>query len=258
MNDRHVALIVEDEPDMAAELADLLRSFGHDHIHAETLEEGLACLKRGGFCYVLLDLQIKADCTSIKPRVDSGLTLLREIRRRFPCRNDNDMHLLPVIVVSGHGREPQNMIAAFKDGINDFIEKPLSHNKQDIGTTIRSCLEQAGRNFHDTCHVQFHAASSRPNSETVDGDPFWHTSDYSEVRLHGESFSFKGDINRAVIRLLHAAAQTSEPWRLGKTLLKEAGSTDLNMRMVNLFGRHPAWKVLILSDGRRKYRLKTE
>ena len=159
MNDRHVALIVEDEPDMAAELADLLRSFGHDHIHAETLEEGLACLDVGGFCYVLLDLRIKADRASIKPRVASGMTLLRQIRRRFPCRNHNDMHLLPVIVISGHGREPQNMVAAFKDGINDFILKPLSLNDQDIGAKIINCLEQAGRNFHETCHLQNQAAS---------------------------------------------------------------------------------------------------
>lgn len=257
MTDRHVALIVEDEPDMAAEIGDLLRSFGHDHIHAETLAEGLACLDRGGFCYVLLDLQIKAERDSIKPRVDSGMTLLREIRRKYPYRNDNDMHLLPVIVISGHGREPQNMIAAFKDGINDFILKPLSLNDQDIGAKIRSCLDRAGRNDHGCCA---HKDSSRSNvsySESDDGS-FWHAPDYSEVRLNGQSFLFTGDIQREAIRYLHDAATSSEPWRSGKTVLKAAGSKDLNMRMVNLFGRHAAWKVLILSNARGKYRLRTK
>lgn len=257
MNDRHVALIVEDEPDMAAELADLLRSFRHDHIHAETLEEGLACLDRGGFCYVLLDLQVKADRASIKPRVESGMTLLHEIRRRFPHRNHTGVHFLPVIVVSGHGHEPQNIIDAYDDGIDAFILKPLSVKNQNIRATIRSCLERAGRHDHQACQMRYDAASNRPTKETAEGDPFWHAPDYSEVKLRGELFIFTGDINRAVIRLLHAAAGTSEPWRLGKTLLMEAGSTDLNMRMVNLFGRHPAWKVLILSDGRGKYRLRT-
>ncbi|MDI1344107.1 MAG: hypothetical protein PSV22_08430, partial [Pseudolabrys sp.] len=57
----HTALIVEDEPEMAAEIADLLRSFGHGHIHVETLADARARLDQGGFCYVLLDLQIKAD-----------------------------------------------------------------------------------------------------------------------------------------------------------------------------------------------------
>src|SRR5690606_4062286 len=233
MNDRHVALIVEAEPDMAAELADLLRSFRHDHIHAETLEEGLACLDRGGFCYVLLDLQIKADRASIKPRVESGMTLLHEIRRRFPHRNHTGVHFLPVIVVSGHGHEPQNIIDAYDDGIDAFILKPLSVKNQNIRATIRSCLERASRHDHQACQMRYDAASNRPTKETAEGDPFWHAPDYSEVKLRGELFIFTGDINRAVIRLLHAAAGTSEPWRLGKTLLMEAGSTDLNMRMVN-------------------------
>lgn len=169
MNDRHVALVVEDEPDMAAEIGDLLRSFGHDHIHVETLEEGKACLNRGGFCYVLLDLQIKADRTSIKPRVDSGMTLLHEIRQRFPYRNDNDMHFLPVIVISGHGHEPQNIIGAYNGGIDDFILKPLSFNNQDIRAKIRGCLERAGRNIHDLCHVHFHAASDGQPKAFLDG-----------------------------------------------------------------------------------------
>ena len=256
MGHRHVALIVEDEPDMAAEIGDLLRSFGHDHIHAGTLEEGLACLDRGGFCYVLLDLQIKADHASIKPRVESGMTLLHEIRQRFPRRHDNDMHLLPVIVVSGHGHEPQNIIGAYNGGIDDFILKPLSLGNQDVRGKIRGCLERAGRTDHGLCHQQ-DCSTSNSNSCETGGMPFWHAPDYSEVRLHGQSFPFTGPIQRAVVRILHAAAETSEPWCLGKTILQKAGSTDLNMRMVNLFGRHVAWKVLILSDGRGKYRLRT-
>ena len=101
----HTALIVEDEPEMAAEIADLLRSFGHDHVHVETFADAKARLDQGGFCYVLLDLQIKADSQSIKPRVESGMSLLREIRQRFPHRSANDMHLMPVLVISGHGKE---------------------------------------------------------------------------------------------------------------------------------------------------------
>ena len=36
------------------------------------------------------------------------------------------MHLLPVIVISGHGKEPQDIIGAFRDGIDDFILKPAA------------------------------------------------------------------------------------------------------------------------------------
>lgn len=258
MAERHTALIVEDEPEMATELADLLRSFGHDHLHAETLADARAYLDEGGFCYVLLDLQIKADGQSIKPRVESGMSLLREIRKRFPYRSANDMHLVPVLVISGHGREPKNIISAFKDGIDDFIMKPLSLDGQDVGAKIRRCLELAGRSDHDACEACTHAAAAGLAEKQFNGEAFWHAPDYSEIRLRGEPYYFTGEIQQAAIRFLHAAAQTDEPWRSGKIVLQAAKSNDTNMRMVNLFGRHPAWGVLLLSNGRGKYRLRTE
>lgn len=258
MADRHTALIVEDEPEMAIEVADLLRSFGHDHVHVETLADARARLDEGGFCYVLLDLQIKADGQSIKPRVESGMSLLREIRQRFPNRSANDMHLMPVLVVSGHGKEPRNIIGAFKDGIDDFIMKPLSVDGQDVGAKIRRCLERAGRSEHSACEARNHAVANGQTEVGFNGALFWHAPDYSEVRLGGEAYYFTGDIQRAAIRYLHAATNTDEPWRLGKIILQEAKSNDLSMRMVNLFGRHPAWQSLVLSNDRGKYRLRTE
>ncbi|MBW7950025.1 MAG: response regulator [Pseudorhodoplanes sp.] len=258
MAERHTALIVEDEPEMAAEIADLLRSFGHDHLHVETLADAKARLDEGGFCYVLLDLQIKADGQSIKPRVESGMSLLREIRRRFPHRSANDLHLMPVLVVSGHGKEPKNIIGAFKDGIDDFIMKPLSVDGQDVGGKIRRCLELAGRDDHGACGACNHAAVVGQAENAPTGAAFWHAPDYSEIRLHGERYYFTGDIQRAAIGFLHAAAKSDEPWRSGKVILTTAKSSDTNMRMVNLFGRHPAWGVLLLSDRRGKYCLRTE
>jgi CheY-like chemotaxis protein len=85
-----MALIVEDEPEMAAELADLLRSFGHGSIVAESKGDALERLAEGGIAYVLLDLQIKADRLSIRPTVSAGMALLAEIRRRFPARAATD------------------------------------------------------------------------------------------------------------------------------------------------------------------------
>jgi DNA-binding response OmpR family regulator len=258
MSERHTGLIVEDEPDMAAEIADLLRSFGHDHLHAETLSAAKACLDEGGFCYVLLDLQIKADGQSIKPRVESGMSLLREIRRRFPHRSDNDMHLMPVLVISGHGKEPHNIIGAFKDGIDDFIMKPLSTDGQDIGSKIRRCLERAGRVDHGACAGCSDAAAASQTEQAHNGAVFWNAPDYSEIRLHGEPFYFTGDVNRAVMRLLHKAAVAGEPWQSGKATLAKAGSQDAEGKMRNLLGDHPCWGKLLLSNRRGKYRLRTE
>ena len=97
----HRALIVEDERDMAAEIGDLLGSMGYDHVAIDNLADGRRLLDEGEFCFVLLDLQIKAEKFSIRPRVEAGMTFLRDLRQKHPRRGENDMHLLPVIVVSG-------------------------------------------------------------------------------------------------------------------------------------------------------------
>lgn len=257
MTTGHTALIVEDEPEMAAEIADLLRSFGHAHVHVETLADARAQLDRGDFCYVLLDLQIKADSQSIKPRVESGMALLREIRQRYPAHGVEGKHLMPVIVISGHGKEPFNIIGAYRDGIDDFIMKPLGMHGQDVSSQIRLCLQKAGRADHAQCEARTRQAMAKSERPTGNGC-FSHQPDYSQVTLNGELYLFTGRIQRAVVRILHAAAQSDHPWLLGKVLLKKAGSTDLSMRMGNLFRRHPAWGTVIESDGRGQYRLRTE
>lgn len=257
MSERHVALIVEDEAEMAAEIGDMLRALGHDHVHAETLEDARALLAQGGFCYALVDLEIKADSQSLKPRVESGMAALREIRQRFPHRcGSSDMHLLPVLVISGHGREPKTIIGAFHDGIDDFILKPLSAGGQDIGSKIRRCLDLAGRGDHAVCGERNRAAAAGANKKVLDDTVFWHAPDYSEVRLHGEVYLFTGTVNREVIRLLHEAAVSGQPWRSGKATLHNAGSQDGEAKMRNLFGSHPCWGKLLVSDRRGKYSLR--
>jgi len=257
MTPSHTALIVEDEPEMAAEIADLLRSFGHGHIHVETLADARVHLGKGGFCYVLLDLQIKADSQSIKPRVESGMTLLREIRQRFPARGAEGTHLMPVIVISGHGKEPHDIIGAFRDGIDDFIVKPLGAHGQDVGNQIRLALQKAGRTDHTQCDTRTRQAIGQCE-RPAGNECFAHLPDYSQVSLNGETYLFTGEIQRSAIRCLHVAARTKQPWLAGKFLLKEAGSSDLSMRVRNLFRRHPAWGPVIESNGRGQYRLRVE
>ena len=256
MSERHVALIVEDEPEMAAEIGDLLRALGHDYVHAETLADARALLEQGGFCYALVDLEIKADRQSIKPRVESGMAVLRELRERFPTRKANDMHLVPMLVVSGHGRDPENVIGAFKGGIDDFILKPLSAGGQDIGGKIRRCLDMAGRADHGACCNCRRDAASAAANQPPDGEVFWHAPDYAEVRLRGETFSFTGTVNRGVIGILHKAALAGQPWQSGKLILGRAGSKDGEAKMRNLFGSHPCWGKLLLSDQRGRYSLR--
>jgi hypothetical protein len=81
---------------------------------------------------------------------------------------------------------------------------------------------------------------------------FLERNNYAEVVLNGELFRL-GFLQAAVVRELHQASQTDNPWRLGKTLLQNAKSQTF--RMVDLFKTKSNWRTLIASDGRGFYRL---
>ncbi len=160
MNDQHVALVVEDEPEMAAEIIEILTSLGHRAVHTESLEEGSELAERGGFCYVLLDLQIKPTRDSIRPRVEAGETLMGRIRKQFPRRNASDKHDLQILLMSGHVKEHEAVVRMLQTGGDDFIKKPLGENKTPLDTKIRTALRQSGREAHCHCAARNREATS--------------------------------------------------------------------------------------------------
>ncbi len=86
----------------------------------------------------------------------------------------------------------------------------------------------------------------------ANGQPFKVLGDYREVIAGGRSFHL-GSCQAEVVRLLHAAAKTGEPWRHGKAVLGAAGSSCT--RMADLFKSQRHWRELIVSDARGHYRL---
>ncbi|ABK43799.1 response regulator receiver protein [Magnetococcus marinus MC-1] len=148
---KHVALIVEDDLNLAEALGDLLKSLGHDFIHAETQEEGLRLMEEGQFCFAILDLQIKVDADAIYPMVEAGAQLQRQIRDRYPHRNDNDQHHLQILAMSGHAKEMFNVIGMLQNGADDFILKPLGENNPPLHVKIQDCLVKSGRENHEDC-----------------------------------------------------------------------------------------------------------
>ena len=62
-----------------------------------------------------------------------------------------------------------------------------------------------------------------------------------------------GPKQAAVLRLLDAASGSDNPWLDGKRLLDEANAAT--MRLIDLFKRKPAWRQLVLADGKGRYRL---
>jgi CheY-like chemotaxis protein len=149
--DRHVALVVEDDLELAEEVKDLLRSLGHDVLHVPTQEEALELLETEKFCFALLDLQIKVNSDSIKPRVEAGKTLLKKIREQYPRRNSDDQHYLQILTMSGYVKETPDVVRLLQTGADDFISKPLSSNTPPLPVKIDECLQKSGRLNHSDC-----------------------------------------------------------------------------------------------------------
>jgi hypothetical protein len=84
------------------------------------------------------------------------------------------------------------------------------------------------------------------------GPAFHQLNDYSEVYVSGLIFKL-GSVQSRVVRQLHKAALTGEPWCNGKTVLEAAGSACT--RLADLFKSQRHWRELIESDGRGRYRL---
>jgi len=104
---KHRVLIVDDEPDGRAALAELAQGWGYDVL---TAADGSEALRRAIEWHpevILTDL--------VMPTMD-GLWLLRALRAELPdC---------PVVLLTGRG-SIQVAVQAIREGAYDFIEKPL-------------------------------------------------------------------------------------------------------------------------------------
>jgi CheY-like chemotaxis protein len=166
---RHVALVVEDDLELADEVKDLLSSLGHDVLHVPTQEEALEILETKQFCFALLDLQIKVSPDSIKPRVEAGKTLMKLIRERYHRRNPDDHHYLQILTMSGYVKETPDVVQLLQDGADDFISKPLSSNTPPISTKIEECLRKSGRSNHSDCATMMELAEGKLQRDDATG-----------------------------------------------------------------------------------------
>jgi hypothetical protein len=86
------------------------------------------------------------------------------------------------------------------------------------------------------------------------GRPVFHyINDYTEIRLGDRIFSL-GPVQSRIVRTLHQAALTGDPWCIGKAALHQAGSGCT--RLSDSFKSQPNWRQLIESDGKGRYRLR--
>ncbi len=105
--------------------------------------------------------------------------------------------------------------------------------------------------FEDSYALSKHMPPSEKKPKKNDVS-FKHNNHYRAVSLRGEEFKL-GPIQASIVKELHTASMTDNPWVYGKSLLHESGSSAYHMR--DVFKSQKRWRKLILSDGRGYYRL---
>jgi DNA-binding response OmpR family regulator len=150
MSSKHVALILEDDPQIADMLARHVAAIGHDSRIATTLAELDALLAEGGFCYALLDMQVPA-AAGAAPLVDAGKTALERVRKTHPKRNDGGHHLVPALVLTAYSSNHEFVSEMYDLGANGFIPKPFGDRMDVVMKKVKEVLARAGHDDHEAC-----------------------------------------------------------------------------------------------------------
>ncbi|MFO1106433.1 MAG: sigma-54 dependent transcriptional regulator [Amaricoccus sp.] len=103
-------LVVDDERDIRALIADILEDEGHGVRMAADSDAALSEINKAAPDLVILDIWLKDS------RLD-GIDILKRVRRDNPS--------VPIVIISGHGNI-EIAVAAIKQGAYDFIEKPFN------------------------------------------------------------------------------------------------------------------------------------
>lgn len=101
-------LIIEDEPDIREDIADILTEEGFNVATAENGDVGLKLLRNGMFCVVLLDLMM--------PVLDGWAFRAEQVK-------DSAIAKVPVVVVSGDGHVEQKVSSLKASG---YLKKPFA------------------------------------------------------------------------------------------------------------------------------------
>ena len=103
-------LIVDDEADIRALVADILHDEGHATREADDADGALAQVAADPPALIILDIWLQGS------RMD-GIEVLKSVKRDNPD--------IPVVIISGHGNV-EIAVAAIQQGAYDFIEKPFT------------------------------------------------------------------------------------------------------------------------------------
>ncbi len=188
-------LIVDDEPNILATVAPMLRSNGYEVLSAMTGRAGLDAVDRDKPDLIVLDLGL--------PDLD-GITVCRQVRHGSSA---------PIIVLSARGAEGDK-VAALDAGADDYVTKPFG--TEELLARIRAALRRSD------------SSSGTPGSIvrgglTIDRERFRVIRDGEEVRLTPKEFELLSYLaqhpgrvltHRAILKAIWGPHATDQPEHL--------------------------------------------
>lgn len=202
MNERHIALVVEDDAETAEDLVQILESVGCASTVVDNAEDAEKQLQQSSFCLILLDLQIKGKPDSLKGYVEHGKSVLRAVRTRHTNHNGNTF-TLPVLIVSGFARERDEAVDVMKSGANDIVQKPLASSQ--VSEKIRLALRDSGRQNHDACGALSIQRRVAPDAEVVLAIPGDRVGRRTRVTVAGNPVALTDASLRILLHLMVAS-----------------------------------------------------
>jgi two-component system KDP operon response regulator KdpE len=188
-------LIVDDEPNILATVAPLLRSNGYDVLSAMTGRAALESVDRDTPDLIVLDLGL--------PDLD-GVEVCRQIRQTSSA---------PIIVLSARGAEGDK-VAALDAGADDYVTKPFG--AEELLARIRAALRRSDSSFGT-------AGPIIRGGLTIDRERFRVMRDGEELRLTPKEFELltylaqhPGRVltHRAILKAIWGPHATDQPEHL--------------------------------------------
>ncbi|HEY9461742.1 MAG TPA: response regulator transcription factor [Vicinamibacterales bacterium] len=188
-------LIVDDEPNILATVAPLLRSNGYEVASAMTGHAALETVDREKPDLIVLDLGL--------PDLD-GIEVCRQMRHTS---------IAPIIVLSARGAEGDK-VAALDAGADDYVTKPFG--AEELLARIRAALRRSDSTFGS-------AGPIVRGRLTIDRERFRVMRDGEEVRLTPKEFELLSYLaqhpgrvltHRAILKAIWGPHATDQPEHL--------------------------------------------
>jgi len=226
MNDRHNALIVEDDRATSDELVEIVRSIDCTSVVVDNSEDALLEFQRHSFCFVLLDLQIKGSADAIKGHIEHGKALLRKLRQKHG-EHIGIPFWFPILVLSGYAREADDAVEVMKDGASDVIQKPF--DTQHVSEKIRRALENSGRHTHERCQQKPSAQGANFSDGIVISIPGDRVRRRTRVLIGGMPVELTDSLLKVLLKLLVAHRKGSSVHKIALGATGEQGFKGVSL-----------------------------